>query len=111
MQTTIAPPKITVIQPQGHFNASNAIEFQRQMIKLVAQEGHSSVLVDLEQVESIDSAGLIALVRGLKLAQALSRRFSICCVSPSIRIIFELTQLDQVFEIFDSKATFEAMLA
>lgn len=81
------------------------------MIKLVAQEGHSSVLVDLEQVESIDSAGLIALVRGLKLAQTLGRRFSICCVSPSIRIIFELTQLDQVFEIFDSKATFEAMLA
>lgn len=111
MQTIVAYPKVTVIRPQGPFNASNAVKFQHQMTAAVAQEGHKVVLVDMQQVESLDSAGLMALVHGLRLAQSLGRRFSLCCISPSIRIIFELTQLDQVFEIFDSKAAFEAAIA
>ena len=107
MQTITAYPKITVIRPYGPFDASNAVEFQSQ-ITTAAQEGHTCVLVELEQVESLDSAGLMVLVYGLRLAQALECRFSLCSVSPSIRIIFELTQLDQVFEIFESSAAFEA---
>lgn len=111
MKTITAYPKITVIRPSGPFNASNAAEFQRYMIKEVTQSGSSSVLVDLEQVESMDSAALMTLVHGLKLAQSLGKRFSLCSVSPSIQIIFELTQLDSVFEIFDNRASFAAAIA
>jgi len=50
----------------------------------------------------------MALVSALKLAQKLGRRFSLCSVSPSLKIIFELTQVDKVFEIFEGKAAFEA---
>ena len=110
IQTIIAYPKITVIQPQGSFNSSSALEFQRQVTIAVSQEGYTNVLVDLEQVESLDSAGLMALIYGLRLAQTLDRQLSLCSVSPSIRIIFELTQLDQVFEIFESSAAFEAQV-
>ena len=59
----------------------------------------------------MDSAALMALVHGLRLAQSLGKRFSLCAVSPSIQIIFELTQLDRVFEIFDSEATFTKAIA
>ena len=111
MQTTVAYPEVTVIELCGPFNASNALEFQRQMTAAVMQTLPVSVLVNLEQVESIDSAGLMALVHGLRQAQSLSKRFTLCCVSPAIRIIFELTQLDQVFEICESKAAFLAAIA
>ncbi len=110
MQTIIAYPKNTVIRPQGPFNASSAVEFQRQMTTAVVQQRDTSVIVDLEEVEFLDSAGLMVLVYGLRLAQAQERRFSLCSVPPSIRIIFELTQLDRVFEIFESIAAFEASM-
>lgn len=110
MQTIVANPPYFVIRPNSCLNATNAVEFQRQVTTAVAQERHN-VVVDLEQVESLDSAGLMALVYSLRLAQALDRRFSICSVSPSIRIIFELTQLDKVFEMFESVASLEARLA
>lgn len=102
MQTITSSPAMTVIRPSGPFNASNASELQHYMTQLVMQTQHSLVLVDLEQVECIDSAGLMALVHVLRIAQSLGKRFSICSVSPSIRIIFELTQLDSVFEILDT---------
>lgn len=108
MTAIIASPDLTVIRFQGSCNAANAFEFQRQMKIAVTQERHTSILVDLEQMESLDSAGLMALIYGLRLAQVLERRFSLCSVPPSIQIIFELTQLDQVFEIFESIAAFEA---
>lgn len=111
MQTTIAYPEITVIRPYGSLNASNTEEFQQQIAAAIAQAGNTSVLVNLEQVESLDSAGLMTLVHGLRLAQSLGKQFKLCCVSPEIWIIFELTQLDQVFEIIDGKAGFEVAIA
>lgn len=107
MQTITAYSKITVVRPHGSINASNALDFQRQMTEVLAQEENSTILVDLEQVESLDSAGLMVLVSSLRLAQSLERRLSLCCVPPSIQIIFELTQLDKVVEIFGSIATFQ----
>ena len=111
MQTIVAEPQSFVIQPDIYLNASNAIEFKGQVTTLVAQKQYKHMLVDMEKVEFLDSAGLMALVYSLRLAQSLGIRFSLCSVSPSIRIIFELTQLDRVFETFESLVAFEAALA
>ncbi|MBF2003963.1 STAS domain-containing protein [Chlorogloeopsis fritschii PCC 9212] len=104
MQAVLKNPQITVIRPQGSLNAANALEFERNLTTALTKNSNSFLLVDLEQVESLDSAGLMALVSALKLAQSLGQRFSLCSLSPSIRIIFELTQLDRVFEILESQA-------
>lgn len=105
MAIAIMDAQLTIIQPNGHINASNASEFQRQLAAAVASQ-QAAVLVDMHRVESLDSAGLMALVSALSLAQNLKKRFSICCIAPSIRIIFELTQLDGAFEIFESRKAF-----
>jgi anti-anti-sigma factor len=111
MANAILDSQLTVIQPSGHINASNAAEFQRQLTTAVASEHNCVVLVDMHQVESLDSAGLMALVSALSLAQTLKRRFSLCCIAPSIKIIFELTQLDGAFEMFENRDAFAATLA
>jgi len=108
MQVALNYSKITVVSPSGCVNAANALEFERDLTKALTEDHKTIMLVDLEQVESLDSAGLMALVSGLKLAQNLGKRFSLCSVSPSLKIIFELTQLERVFEIFDDIAAFEA---
>jgi anti-sigma B factor antagonist len=103
MQAVLKWPAITVIRPHGCLNATNALEFERDLTTALAQDDVSILLVDLAGVESLDSSGLMALVSALKLAQSLGRNFRLYSVSPSIRIIFELTQLDGVFEIFEDK--------
>ncbi len=95
--------KITVIRPQGSLNACNAWEFERELAKALTQDGISLLIVDLGSVGALDSAGLMALVSALKLAGSLGRSFRLCSVSPAIRIIFELTQLDRVFEISEAE--------
>jgi len=110
MQNVLVRSNMTAIAPKGHLNASTAAMFQHQLTAAVSSKEFSAVLVDMGQVESLDSAGLMSLVSALTLAQQLDKRFSICCVSPSTRIIFELTQLDRVFEIFANRGAFEAAI-
>ncbi|MHC5677088.1 STAS domain-containing protein [Nostoc sp.] len=108
MQAVLNYPKITVIRPQGCLNAANALEFERDMTTALVQNGISVLVVDLVAVELLDSAGLMALLSTHKLALSLGRGFRLCAVTPSIRIIFELTQLDRVFEILDAEVDLAA---
>ena len=108
MQALLNYPTIRVVHPVGSLNAANALEFQEELTTALRSNDKTMLLVDLEHVESLDSAGLMSLVSALKLAQNLGGRLGICSVSPALRIIFELTQLDRVFEIFENKAAFEA---
>lgn len=96
-------PKFSVIRPQGSLNAANALEFERDLTAALMLDSSTVLLVDLKQVECLDSAGLMALVSALKLAQSLNKSLTICSVSPAIRIIFELTQLDRVFEFVQNE--------
>lgn len=89
---------LTVIQPSGVLNAANASELQVKLSEQIESDRSTGLMVDMSQVESLDSAGLVSLVSALRLARNLSKRFCLCSVPPSIRIVFELTQLDQAFE-------------
>lgn len=109
MAIAIVDSKLTILQPSGHINASNAAEFQNQLTSAVTAT-QQPVLVDMHRVESLDSAALMSLITAFRLAQSLDRRFGICSVPATVRIIFELTQLDNAFEICDSRDDFTTSL-
>ena len=111
MNSTALYREITTFQPKGYVSAANAEEFLSELTTAIKTQQDAIFLVDMEEIEFMDSAGLMALIKGFRLLQGLNRRFSICSVAPSVRIVFEVTQLDKVFEIFNSKEDFEATLA
>lgn len=106
MQSTLVQARMTVIQPSGHISAENATTLKHQLAEVVSSQECSSLLVDMSQVESLDSAGLMVFVSTLTLTQQLNKQFRLVNISPSVRIVFELTQLDQVFEVIDSYSVF-----
>lgn len=92
---------LTIVQPSGALNAANAYDLQSRLSQHIATDTSAGLMVDMSRVESLDSAGLVSLIAALRMARNLSKRFCLCSVPPSIRIVFELTQLDQVFEFVD----------
>lgn len=104
MQRVAEYPLTFILRPSGHINASTAIAFKLQLSELLASEQYTALLLDMSAVESLDSAGLMALVAALNQAQQSGKRFGLCQVPPSIQIIFELTQLDQAFHSIDGGA-------
>lgn len=108
MQTILDNPKITIIRPQGCLNAINSRKFESELGAALTKNNSTIVLVDLEKVDLIDSAGLMALVSGVRKANALEQRLCFCSVAPTHKIMFELTGLDRVFEIFDTERIFHS---
>lgn len=111
MRSPILRCTIATFEPSGYITAANAAEFQQQLKEVVTSQSHATLLVDMAQVEFLDSAGLMALASALSLAESLGKRFSLCSLEPSVHMLFELTQLDRVFEIFENRQVFESTLA
>lgn len=72
-----------------------------QMAEIVPQPDQLWV-IDLAEVDFMDSSGLVPLVKGLTSARQSGCRLVLCNVQAPVRLILELTQLDSVFEIFNS---------
>lgn len=90
--------KIRIVQPSSSLRDAAATQFLLE-IKQAIGSGVEVVLVDLQNVTSLASAELIVLVEGLKLIQNSHCRLFICSLSDQLKIVFELTGLDQVFEL------------
>ena len=65
------------------------------------------MLVDLSQVEYIDSSGVASLVEGYQTAKKQSLKFGLVGVSDAAMSVLKLARLDKVFPIYDSVAEYE----
>lgn len=110
MNSTQLRTQFTTFRPEGFLSAANAAEFLDRLTVEVKSSVNSALLVNMEAVEFMDSAGLLALIKGFRLAESLGHRFVICSLAPSVRIMFELTQLDKAFEIFDCCDSFQVAI-
>ena len=110
MNSTQLRTQFTTFRPEGFLSAANAAEFLERLTVEVKSSVNSALLVNMEAVEFMDSAGLLALIKAFRLAESLGHRFAICSLAPSVRIMFELTQLDKAFEIFDNCDAFQVAI-
>jgi anti-sigma B factor antagonist len=58
------------------------------------------LVVDLSRVTYIDSSGLAALIEGMRNVQEYGGKFALAGLQETIRTIFEIARLDQVFRIY-----------
>ena len=58
------------------------------------------VVVDLSDVSYIDSAGLAALIQAMQKVEGYGGKFMLAGLQETVRSIFEISRLDQVFQIF-----------
>ena len=94
---------ITIIELSGEVDAQRSPEIKSKMRELIA-EGKNKIVIDLEQVKYMDSSGLGVLVSGLKAARKESGDLKLTALQAEVQNIFELTQLNKVFEIFENQA-------
>lgn len=99
-------PVVKVVQPSGILDGTKASQFRQEISNLV-ESNVDIVLVDFQDVTFMDSSGLGALVLALKTVRAAGGKLFICSVNEQIKMLFELTSMDRVFEIFPSREDFE----
>ena len=99
---------VAIVTLQGRFDA-HGVPPVATWLQTSQDEGRSRILVNLEGVNFIDSMALSSQVRGLKHCREKSGDLYLSSLQQSVRVIFELTRLDNAFSIFQSES--EALAA
>lgn len=86
-----------VLSVRGDLDVATAPQLRDALVSVIAPR--CRVVVDLEAVDFVDSAGLGILVSGLKRARAQGGELELVCTSRSVLRPFEITGLDRVFKI------------
>ncbi len=67
------------------------------------------LVVDLSRLTYIDSSGLAVLIEAMQNVEQYGGQFALAGLQETIRVIFEIARLDQVFRIFpDAEAALAA---
>ena len=95
-------PGTIVISVHGDLDLHSADELGDRLVEAAA-DGASTVVVDLTGVEFLDSQGLGALLRGTRRLGGGAERFRLVVPDPQIRRLFEITALDRVFPLDETR--------
>lgn len=101
---------IKVIQPEGVLNGTEGNNMRHEIESLLTT-GTDLVLVNLQDVTFVDSSGLGALVMAFKSVRAAGGKLCFCSVGEQPKMLFELTGMEQVFEVYSNPDEFHRMVA
>ena len=91
-----------VIDVAGEVDLHTAPELKDELMRVI-EAGGRFVIVDLTQTTFVDSTTLGVLLGGLKRLRPAGGAVILVCGNPNIRKIFEITLLDRVFTIVDTR--------
>ena len=98
----------TIIEVGGEIDVYTAPKL-RECISGLVDDGQQKLVIDLEQVEFMDSTGLGVLVGGLKRVRTVEGTLELVCTQERLLKIFRITGLSKVFLIHGSQS--EALAA
>ena len=91
-----------VIALAGEVDLYTAPEFKQQLLEVIGR-GATQVIVDFSSTTFIDSTTLGVLVGGVKRLRSNDGQLSLVCSDRNITKIFEITGLDRVFTIYQTR--------
>ena len=100
--TTADGTNIVILKPAGRLDITTAWQFRLKLQESISKVT-PNLVVNLGQVNFIDSSGLTSLVAGMRDADKAKGSFRICNVHPEAKLVFEVTMMDSVFAIFDTE--------
>ena len=93
---------VWILKPVGRIDASCSAQIKDKVLSLI-DTGQKNLLIDLGEVDFIDSSGLGTLVSCLNSLKKAGGKLKICDIQENPKQVFEMTRLDRVFEVFDDR--------
>lgn len=101
MDTRTMDNGLPIIELKGEVDVYTAPQLKQRMISLL-EHGSRHMVVDLSNVEYLDSTALGVLIGGLKRMREQDGNLALVCPSPRIHRVFEITGLDRIFDMYSS---------
>jgi anti-sigma B factor antagonist len=95
---------VAVVTVTGELDVSTSGVFRDGLLRVLAEENHRGLVVNLAGVDFIDSTGIGVLVGVWHRVRAMHSSLALAAPSPRARGILDATGLARVFSIYDTQA-------
>jgi anti-sigma B factor antagonist len=92
-----------IVALEGEIDLHRSPQVKESLEPLLAQKV-PRVLLDFSAVTYVDSSGLATMIETLQRIQAYGGKLAMFGLRDSVRSIFEIARLDQIFRIFPNEA-------
>lgn len=94
---------VTILEPSGKITIGRGDIALRDTVDEVLAAGSNQVIVDFRRVTRMDSSGMAELVAGYKRITESGGQMKLLRLPSNIRDVLSITQIAQVFEIFEDE--------
>ncbi len=92
---------IHIFSLDGRFDAHSAGDVEKEL-NLTISKGARKLLLDMDGVEYISSAGLRVLLAAAKKLKKEEGEIKLCCLKPYVKEVFDIAGFTQIFKIYDT---------
>ena len=95
--------KTAIFDISGDIDLAHSTEVRRVVLCEFRENRTPRVLLNLHEVNYIDSSGVASLVEGLKASRDVGSRLILFGLSPIVHEVLQLSKLLKIFEIYDTE--------
>lgn len=95
--------KIKVVRLTGQIRISTQNDFKELLDRIVKENGKETVILSLDGVIYMNSAGLGIIIDTYKKFKEKKGRVVLCNLMPDIARLFEVTRINRFIEIYDNE--------
>lgn len=89
----------TICRPVGELDAYTVGQFREALGELASKP---KLLIDMSEVPFVDSAGLGALIGGIRRAREVGGDVAVCCNRPTLTRLLHTTGFDRIVTVTDT---------
>lgn len=94
----------------GRLDSTTSSDFEKQIVAAI-HENEKHIVIDLDEVDYISSAGLRAILIGAKQMNAGYGKLALCGLSEKIEEVFHMSGFDKILKIFPTRSEAVAAVA
>lgn len=95
--------KTTILDISGDIDLAHSPEVRKMVLLEFREKRTPRVILNLRDVNYIDSSGVASLVEGLKASRDVGSRLILFGLSPIAHEVLQLSRLLKIFEIYDTE--------
>lgn len=92
---------IKIIHLEGKLDVNLSIEIEAEFEKMI-DAGTKKMVLDLRKVEYLSSSGLRIFISAMRKLKEKKGKLVLCNITPMVKKIFKIVELEDLFEIYDS---------
>jgi anti-sigma B factor antagonist len=95
---------VTILEVSGQLTSGGGDEMLQEAVDTLVASGRTRILINLSQVDFMDSAGVGELVASHRMVERFGGKLKILSASAKVRSSLSTSKLLPIFEVFDDEA-------